>query len=187
MRAGILRIKLPARAGSKHAAIVRSMVRLMRPTVEHFDAAIEGDEALAETLGHGVAAGWASFAEALPQAREGVAAGPDNRWGPRFFLTGEPPELVGWGGFKGAPKNGVVEIGYEIAESRRERGLATAAAKAMVDEAFADPAVTEVIAHTLPERNASNRVLEKAGFRFTEATYEGDTPVWRYSLPRERF
>lgn len=162
------------------------MVRLIRPTVEHLDAAIESDEALAEALGHGVAAGWASFVEALPLAREGVAADPDGPWGPRFFLVGEPPELVGWGGFKGAPQNGAIEIGYEIAEPRQRQGLATAAAKAMLDEAFADSAVTEVIAHTLPERNASNRVLEKVGFRFTEATYEGDTPVWRYSLPRDR-
>jgi len=162
------------------------MVRLMRPTTEHFDAAIEGDEALAEALGHDVAPGWASFVEALPHARKGIAANPGNPWGPRFFLTGEPPELVGWGGFKGAPENGAIEIGYEIAESRQEQGLATAAAKAMVEEALADPAVTEVVAHTLPERNASNRVLEKVGFRFAEATHEGDTPVWRYSLPRDR-
>jgi [ribosomal protein S5]-alanine N-acetyltransferase len=163
------------------------MVRLSRPTVEHFDAAIEGDEALAEALGHDVAPGWASFVEALPHVRKGIVADPGNRWGPRFFLTGEQPELVGWGGFKGVPENGAIEIGYEIAESRRERGLATAAARAMLNEAFADPAVTEVIAHTLPERNASNRILEKAGFRFTEATYEGDTPVWRFSLPRDRY
>jgi [ribosomal protein S5]-alanine N-acetyltransferase len=167
--------------------MVRAMVRLLRPTVEHFDAAIEGEEALAKALGHDVAPGWASFAEALPHAREGVAAAPDNKWGPRFFLSGEQPQLVGWGGFKGVPEDGTVEIGYEIAESRQKQGLATAAAKAMVEEAFADPAVTEVIAHTLPERNASNRVLEKTGFRFTEATYEGDTPVWRFSLPRDRY
>lgn len=163
------------------------MVRLLRPTVEHFDAATEGDGALAEALGHGVAPGWASFVEALTHVREGVAADPDGRWGPRFFLAGEPPELVGWGGFKGEPENGTIEIGYEVAESRQGQGVATAAAKAMLEEAFADPAVTEVIAHTLPERNASNRVLEKVGFRFTEPTHEGDTPVWRYSLPRDRY
>lgn len=168
------------------AGIVRAVVHLMRPTAEHFDAATAGDEALAEALGHDVAPGWASFVEALPHARKGVAANPDNPWGPRFFLAGEPPELVGWGGFKGAPESGAIEIGYEIAEPRQGRGLATAAAKAMVDEAFANPEVTEVVAHTLPERNASNRVLEKAGFRFAEATHEGDTPVWRYSLPRDR-
>lgn len=161
------------------------MIRLFRPTVQHFDAALGGDERLAQALGHPVAPGWAAFAEALPIAREGVAARPDDPWGPRFFLAGDPPELVGWGGFKGPPRDGAVELGYEIAEGRRERGLATAAAQAMVDEAFADPGVTEIVAHTLAETNASNRVLEKLGFRFAEESHEGETSVWRYSLERE--
>lgn len=160
------------------------MIRLLRPTVEHFDAAIVGDDRLAEVLGHPVAPGWATFTEALPMAREGVAADPDNSWAPRLFATEDPPELVGWGGFKGAPVDGIVELGYEIAESRRDQGLATAAAEAMLAEAFADPEVTEVIAHTLPERNASNRVLEKLGFRFVEETREGEEVVWRFSLSR---
>ncbi len=160
------------------------MIRLLRPTVEQLDAGIAGDDRLAEALGHAVAPDWASFAEALPHARDAVAANPDDPWGPRLFVSADPPELVGWGGFKGSPKEGVVEIGYEIAACRRERGLATAAAEAMVTEAFADPEVTTVIAHTLPESNASNRILEKLGFRFTEATHEGDQAVWRFSLTR---
>ena len=86
-----------------------------------------------------------------------------------------PPELVGWGGFKGPPEQGVVELGYEIAESRRGRGLASAAARAMLEEAFADDRVASVIAHTLAERNASNRVLEKVGFQYDgEAHEEGE-------------
>jgi ribosomal-protein-alanine N-acetyltransferase len=107
-----------------------------------------------------VAPDWATFAEALPQARDTVAAKPEDIWGPRLFVTADPPELVGWGGFKGALSEGTVELGYEIAACRRERGLATAAVRAMVAEAFDDPEVTTVIAHTLPERNASNCVLE---------------------------
>jgi [ribosomal protein S5]-alanine N-acetyltransferase len=99
-------------------------------------------------------------------------------------VTGGPPELVGWGGFKGPPREGVVELGYEIAESHRERGLATAAVRAIVAEAFADDRVDAVIAHTLTESNASNRVLEKVGFRFDGEARERDTPVWRYSLSR---
>lgn len=157
-------------------------IRLLRPTVEQLDAALAGDERPAEAIGAQVAPDWATFAEALPHAREAVAASPDDPWGPRLFLTEDPPELVGWGGFKGAPAAGVVELGYEIAASRRERGLATAAARAMVAEAFADPEVTSIVAHTLPERNASNRVLEKLGFRFAEATEEGEQDVWRYAL-----
>ena len=54
----------------------------------------------------------------------------------------------------------------------------------MLAEAFADDGVEWVIAHTLAERNASNRVLEKVGFRFDGEATEGDSPVWRYSLAR---
>ena len=138
-----------------------------------------------EALGHDVVAGWATFTEALQPTRDALAANPSgSAWGARFFVARDPPELVGWGGFKGPPKDGVVEVGYEIAEARRGRGLATAATRAMLAEAFADERVTAVIAHTLPERNASNRVLEKAGFRFEGEAQEDDEVVWRFSLTR---
>jgi [ribosomal protein S5]-alanine N-acetyltransferase len=161
------------------------MIRLVRPDLDLLDAAIAGDRPLERALGHDVVTGWATFREALPPTRDtlGERSG-DRTWGPRFFVTGDPPELVGWGGFKGPPRDGVVELGYEIAESRRERGLATAAVRAMVAEAFADDGVEAVIAHTRAERNASNRVLQKVGFRFAGVARERDTPVWRYSLAR---
>jgi RimJ/RimL family protein N-acetyltransferase len=149
------------------------------------DAALRGDDVLAEALGCGVAAGWATFTEALEPTRDAIAARPDGTaWGARFFVTGDPPELVGWGGFKGPPDDGVVELGYEIAESHRGRGMATAATQAMLAEAFSDEAVTAVIAHTLPERNASNRVLEKVGFTFDGQVHEDGEVVWRFTLAR---
>jgi ribosomal-protein-alanine N-acetyltransferase len=147
------------------------------------DAALAGDEALARALGHDVAPGWATFREALPPTRDVLVEHPNGHaWGTRLFVSGDPPELVGWGGFKGPPKNGVVEVGYGIAEARRGRGLATAAANAMVAEALADDRVTTVIAHTLPERNASTRVLEKVGFAYDGDAAEDGEAVWRYSL-----
>ena len=162
------------------------MVRLLRADLRLFDAALAGDEALAEALGHPVAPGWATFTEALQPSRDALAAaGGDARWGTRFFVTEEPVELVGWGGFKGPPDDGVVELGYEISEARAGRGLATAAARAMADEAFADDGVTAVIAHTLAERNASNRVLEKAGFRFDGEADEDGQAVWRFRRDRD--
>ena len=149
------------------------------------DAALAGDHALARALGHDVVPGWATFTEALPVARDALVEQPNGHaWGTRFFVSGDPPELVGWGGFKGPPNDGVVEVGYEIAEARQGRGLATAAANAMVAEAFADDRVSTVIAHTLAERNASNRVLEKAGLTFDGEASEGGDVVWRYSLGR---
>jgi RimJ/RimL family protein N-acetyltransferase len=165
------------------------MVRLVRADLHLLDAALVGDDALARALGHEVAAGWATFREALQRTRDALATNPDgSAWGVRLFVATEPPELVGWGGFKGPPRDGVVELGYEIAEARRGRGLATAAVREMLAEAFADEGVTTVIAHTLAERNASNRVLEKAGFEHDGEAEEDGEPVWRFSLasPRRR-
>ena len=104
------------------------------------------------------------------------------RWGTRLFVSGEPPALVGWGGFKGPPRDGAVELGYAVAPAREGRGLATAAVRAMVEEAFADPTVTAVIAHTLPEPGPSPRVLEKAGFAFAGDVTEGGRGVWRFRI-----
>jgi RimJ/RimL family protein N-acetyltransferase len=159
------------------------VVRLVRADVRLLDAAIAGDEPLAAALGHAVVPGWATFAGALRHTRGSLAAR-ETPWGPRLFVAGDPPELVGWGGFKGPPREGVVELGYEIAASRQGRGFATAAARAMLAEAFADDRVTTVIAHTLPERNASNRVLENVGFRFDAEARERDAVVWRFALSR---
>ena len=161
------------------------MVRLVPTSVEALDAAIAGDEELERVLRVAVVPGWVTFTDALQPTRDALAARcGDATWGTRFFIAGDPPELVGWGGFKGPPQEGVVELGYEIAESRAGRGLATAATRAMVEEAFADESVVAVIAHTLPERNASNRVLEKAAFHFAGESEEDGETVWRFELAR---
>jgi RimJ/RimL family protein N-acetyltransferase len=101
-----------------------------------------------------------------------------------LFVADDPPRLVGWGGFKGPPRNGTVELGYEIAESCRRRGHATAAVREMVAEAFAAENVTTVIAHTLPHRNPSNQLLERLGFRFDGEVRDSDELTWRFVLPR---
>ncbi len=160
-------------------------VQLQRGSVELMDAAIAGDEALAAALGRPVVPGWVSFTEALAPTREALAADPERAaWGVRFFLAGEPAELVGWGGFKGAPANGTVELGYEIAPERRRQGLAGGAVQAMLAEAFAEPEVERVIAHTLPESNPSNQLLESAGFLHEGVADDGEEVAWRYGLTR---
>ncbi len=169
----------PAKSGGSAA------IRLVRADPGLLEAALAGDDSLARALGHDVVAGWATFRQALQATRDALADDPAGAaWGARFFVAEDPAELVGWGGFKGPPRDGVVELGYEIAEARRGRGLATAATRAMIAEAFADPRVAVVIAHTLAERNASNRVLEKVGFHHDGEAEEESEVVWRYSLLR---
>jgi len=152
------------------------VLRLLRAELHLMDAALAGDDALARALGHDVVAGWATFTEALEPTRDALSASSSGSlWGARFFVAGDPPELVGWGGFKGPLEDGAVELGYEIAEGRRGRGLATAATRAMLAEAFADQRMTAVIAHTLAERNASTA---SSAFTATECgTRASSTPL----------
>ena len=148
------------------------------------DAALAGPPALERALGVGVEDGWDTFPRSLVRARERLAIDPGTaRWGSRLFVGDEPPALVGWGGFKGPPRDGAVELGYAIAPARRGRGLATAAVRALLREALADPSVHAVIAHTLPEPGPSPRVLEKAGFaREGDVTDEQGRAVWRFRI-----
>jgi RimJ/RimL family protein N-acetyltransferase len=158
-------------------------VRLLTPDLVLLQSLMD-DPASA---GLDVVDGWDVFAESLPRVRDALAADPESaRWGTRLFLAGEPARLVGWGGFKGAPRDGVVELGYAVAPAWRGRGVASAAVRAMLDEAFEDPEVMAVIAHTLAEPGPSPRVLEKAGFRNDGLLSEDDGVVWRFRRERPR-
>jgi ribosomal-protein-alanine N-acetyltransferase len=153
------------------------------------DAALDDRAALERRLDCDVADGWVVFAPALQRARDVLAVDPGGaRWGPRLFVVDAPRTLVGWGGFKGPPgDDGVVEIGYAIAPAWEGRGVATAAAGALVDEAWATPAVRAVTAHTLTGADGAGsvRVLEKLGFAHDGENLDGDVGlVWRFRLDR---
>lgn len=90
--------------------------------------------------------------------------------------------VVGSCGFKGPPTpDGVVEIAYGVAPEYQGRGYATEAAQALVSYAFSHSTVRVVRAHTLPEANASTRVLVKCGFQCVgEVVDPDDGLVWRW-------
>ena len=97
--------------------------------------------------------------------------------------------VIGSAGFKGPPQDGVVEIAYGIEPAHRGQGYATEAAAALTGFAFKSGEVRCARAHTLPEPNASTRVLIKCGFmHIGTVTDPDDGPVWRWEsrlLPRE--
>jgi len=158
-------------------------VRLVVADAPLLDAALEGPRALERALGVAVVDGWDVFPGSIERVRHELDHDPGAaRWGTRLFVAGEPPALVGWGGFKGPPRDGTVELGYAVAPAREGRGLATAAVRAMLAEAFADPAVRAVVAHTLPEPGPSPRVLEKAGFQFAGDVIERGRAAWRFRI-----
>jgi RimJ/RimL family protein N-acetyltransferase len=151
------------------------------------DAAIAGPDALSRAMGGlEVADGWEVFPEALPAARAALAADPAGaRWGTRLFVLEADRTLVGWGGFKGPPADGAVELGYAVAPGFRQRGIATGAVRDMLRDAFSDPDVEAVLAHTLAEPGPSTRVLERTGFAHDgELTDAQDGRLWRWRHER---
>ncbi len=117
--------------------------------------------------------------------RDGAHGG----WGFHYFVRkralGRPP-LIGAGGFKGAPRDGAVELGYSVVPAHRRKGFASEAVRAMVKRAFADPAITRVIAHTLTELVASQGVLRKCGFALQRDTLEQGAIMYALERPSAR-
>ncbi len=95
--------------------------------------------------------------------------------------------VIGKAGFKGPPgEDGVVEIAYGVAPDHQGKGYATEAAQALVAYAWRSGRVRVVRAHTLPEPNASTRVLTKCGFRnIGEVIDPEDGRVWRWEKHNE--
>jgi RimJ/RimL family protein N-acetyltransferase len=78
-----------------------------------------------------------------------------------------------------------VEIGYEIAEAYQGQGLATEAARALVDNAFQHDSVKVVMAYTLAEKNASNVLLQKIGFQYVDEHVDiEDGKIWEWRLEK---
>jgi ribosomal-protein-alanine N-acetyltransferase len=97
--------------------------------------------------------------------RDGIR---DATFGQRLVVERQTGLVVGGIGLFGPPEDGRIELGYGIVESRRGRGYATEAARALVRTALALPEVVEVFAGVDPANAASVRVLEKAGLTFRE-------------------
>ena len=90
---------------------------------------------------------------------------------------------LGFGGFVGTPDAaGVVEIGYLTFPATEGQGVATAVAGEMIGIARRE-GLTAVIAHTLPEENASTGVLRRSGFRRDGSAIDPDEgEVWRWRI-----
>lgn len=167
-------------------------IRLLAHTPSHLRALLDSAGAYERQLGISVADGVREFLTGpevsesfLERLREAAPADP---WRDGFgvvHLTDR--SLIGFCSFVGPPDaEGIVEIGYGIAPGFEGQGYATEATRLLIERAFASGRVRRVRAHTLPERNASTRVLEKCGFqRCGELLDSVDGPVWRWEKPSE--
>ncbi len=160
---------------------------LLPATLQHLDAIVSEDWAeLARHLGGiDLADRWMHFPEAMVWMRNYLHDHPDELgWWAYLVVHRHDARLIGTCGYKGPPTpDGDVEIGYEIADDYQGRGLATEVAAALITRAFAHASVSQVLAHTLPEENASVAVLRKLGFVFVEEIFDlEDGTIWKWRL-----
>lgn len=155
----------------------------------HLEALLESPARFEREFGWSVADDITEFPEAWEHSLAALRKNPAAAaWGGRMAILKAEGRLVGMGGYKGAPgPNGTVEIGYEVAPAYRGRGLASEITEGLCRRAWVEPGVQTILAHTLPEENASTRVLVKAGFVKTgEVTDPDDGLIWRWEQPRRK-
>ena len=155
---------------------------LINSTIPILETAITGKDHLAALLDITIPDQWSEFGDApFIYALEKVKANPgSDMWWSWLPLLKAENRLIGNGGYKGPPQDGMVEIGYEVALAYRQQGFATEIALALVAYAFTHADVHTVIAHTLPEENASVRVLRRCGFTFAEEVMDPeDGLIWK--------
>ncbi len=153
--------------------------------LKHFEAFERNETELAEMLNVELADGWLVFPEIIPHSRKFLEANPDSaNWWMYFFVHAKDKKLIGNGGFKGKlDENGTVEIGYAVAPEYRGKGLATEAAKGLINFAFTHSQIKRVQAHTLAEENESTKVLRKVGMTFVKEMHDDeDGDIWQWQL-----
>lgn len=162
-------------------------LQLIPCELTYFEALLSNKHELEQLLKISIPDRWTDFPEAIPYAYASLKADPASRdWATYLFIHTHDKVLIGWGGFKGqADASGTVELGYEIIPEYRNRGLATEAAKGLLEYAFSHSHVRQVDAHTLPEQNISTKILEKLGMKLIETVHDPDSgDVWHWRLSR---
>jgi [ribosomal protein S5]-alanine N-acetyltransferase len=157
------------------------MVRVVPAQLDWLEALAERDAVFEQRFGITVVPGWVGFPEALPYAVREAREGDSGEWGSHLFFD-DDGALVGFGGWKGRPVDGVAELGYAVSPDRQGRGIATDVVRQLLERARA-AGLQMVCAHTLAEPNASTKVLERCGFSFAgDVTDPDEGTVWRWEL-----
>lgn len=166
-------------------------VKLFAHTPDHLRALMEGGNAYELAFEVSVVDGVKEFL-AGPEVSEAFLArlrgAPSiDPWRDGFGIVHlAENRLIGLCSFNGPPEaEGSVEISYGIAPGYAGRGYATEAARLLIAHAFSNAQVRTVQAHTLPERNASTRILQKCGFKHCgELVDPVDGMIWCWEMQR---
>jgi [ribosomal protein S5]-alanine N-acetyltransferase len=148
---------------------------------------------LQKYLGAGAILGCAEN-ERLPafvaeRAIQMLRAGVPERWARPFYMLRRFDQVViGSRGFKYAPINGRVELGYAVLPLYQRQGFATAAVVELLRLAFSREEVDEVLAQINPENVASIKVVQKLGFERGKCFVDEDgEPLVQWIASRKLF
>lgn len=101
------------------------------------------------------------------------------------YVAVDGGQAIGTCGFAGPPHGGEVEIAYYCFPAYQGRGLATKMARLLIEthQAAAEAERCRFIAHTLPDPNASSRILGKLGFVcLGDIIHPEDGRIWKWQL-----
>ena len=126
----------------------------------------------------------AELLERLPQLRRSFER--DAHFGPLATICKDDGRFIGRCGLLAWDLDGrkEVEVGYMIARSHWNRGLATEAARAIRDYGFDTLDFDRLISLIHRDNAASQRVAVKNGMTFERETMVGTTPVVVYAIGR---
>ncbi|MFE7814300.1 GNAT family N-acetyltransferase [Streptomyces sp. NPDC057433] len=137
------------------------------PTTDRLVLRPWSTDEIAAVLGDGRMAHWAEdFPAEGDRVIAGFIAGQSDEpggYGHRLITERESGLVVGSISLLRPPCEGALEVGYGIVASRRGRGYAAEATRALVEFALSSPDVHTVYADADVSNPASVRVLEKAG------------------------
>ena len=164
------------------AAVSSPATRIEAVTLEHIEALLAGDDVFTEQFGMPVAPGYLDFPEALTRTG-GAVHGMPSEWYSHLIIRHrhEHARRLRWVQGAAVRRRGRDRLqasrrATNVAATRRRRGAAA-------HRASAAAGVTRVSAFTLPEANASTRVLTRCGLTMTEVVEDAQEGyVWRWEL-----
>jgi RimJ/RimL family protein N-acetyltransferase len=159
--------------------IDKSLDQVLKRGAEEFAASFGTQLGNSETLVHEIVEQTVAMMVAVPR---------EPPWGGYLTVDADSAMVVGTCGFKSGPSaDGSVEIAYFTFPEFEGQGFATAMAEKLIALALASPGARHIIAHTLPEPNASGRILTKVGMQWLgEAHDPEDGKVWRWQYRPRR-
>lgn len=148
---------------------------------------LEGDLVLSQNLNINVPKNWTEFgSDIFKFSLDSIKSKPHSEiWYTYLPIEIKSNVLIGTCGFKGEPRDGLVEIGYEVSPAFRNKGYATEMVELLISQAFKSNLVHTIVAHTSESNNPSVSVLKKCDFRFVKEVYdEEDGILWKWNLSR---